>query len=80
MSKPSPVQRQILLYIADIIDTKYQPPTRREIQAYMGYKDVSGTTWHVKELARKGYLFNHAKLPRGLRMTDKGRAYIKEEQ
>lgn len=69
---PSPRQLDVLRYIADHLDRRGLPPTRKEIAAYLGATSTMAATTHIEALIRKGLVERHAALARGLRITALG--------
>lgn len=73
MEDLAPRQREILEYIAAIVDQKGVAPTYREIGDALNIKSTNGVSDHVKALIRKGYLQRpggHGSA-RSLRLTDR---------
>ncbi|MCB9762863.1 MAG: transcriptional repressor LexA [Alphaproteobacteria bacterium] len=72
MEDLAPRQREILEYIASVIDQKGIAPTYREIGDALGIRSTNGVSDHVKALIRKGYLTRPAGRgsARSLRLTD----------
>jgi repressor LexA len=59
MEELAPRQREILEYIASVIDQKGVAPTYREIGDALNIRSTNGVSDHVKALLKKGYLSRH---------------------
>jgi repressor LexA len=68
----SPRQRDVLDFIATMLEQRGIPPTYREIGDALGIASTNGVADHVKALERKGFIAKEGGgAARGLRLTEK---------
>lgn len=66
LEPPTRQQLRCLLWLIDNI-VQYSP-TRREMQAGLGYKSVNAVTVHLDELAKKGWIEMEPKKSRNIKV------------
>lgn len=81
MDDLSPRQREVLEYLANIIQQRGVPPTFREIGQAMDIGSTNGVSEHIRALERKGYIerIGGRGAPRSMRLTDKCAPLIDED-
>lgn len=62
-------QREILEYIAEMVQTRGYPPTLYQIGDRFGIRSTNGVRAHLKAIERKGYLKRRARTSRGIELT-----------
>lgn len=65
-------QRQILNYIARMVQTTGYPPTIRQIGHEFGIRSTNGVRGHLKALQQKGYIKRSTYTSRGIELLDYG--------
>lgn len=77
----APRQREILEYIATVMDQRGIAPTYREIGDALGIRSTNGVSDHVKALVKKGYLDRPTDpgSARSIRLTDRAQVSAHEQ-
>ena len=75
MIQVTPLQLETLRFVAEYIKLKERPPTSREVSLYFGISVKWGYDKLVA-LARLGLIDRQPGTPRGIRITDAGRALL----
>lgn len=72
-------QQEILKYITTYTNQHGFPPTIREIGVGIGISK-SPVAWHLIRLSDAGYVRRRRRTPRGLKLTDKGARWVKNNE
>jgi repressor LexA len=68
---PKSTQNKILSYIESHLRQHQIPPTLRDIQDHFGFSAIGTVQYHLKNLARAGFLAIRPRLSRGITLTAK---------
>lgn len=71
-------QKQVLACVSDSLEKRGRPPACREIMAWCGLAAPSAVAHHIGRLERAGYLERERRIARGLRLTARGRAAVRD--
>ncbi|MFW6134640.1 MAG: transcriptional repressor LexA [Elusimicrobiota bacterium] len=63
-------QKQILDFLISEIDKNGIPPSLREIRDHFGFSSLSSPRYHLRKLARKGYINLKGSISRGIEIPD----------
>jgi SOS-response transcriptional repressor LexA len=69
LEPPTPRQREVLVWLADYVDRHGYGPTIREGAAAFGMRSPHGFHAHVLALIRKGWLVDHGRKVRSVRVA-----------
>lgn len=64
-------QRKVAKCVVELTSINNRPPTRQEITDQMGFKSANTVYEHLRLLHKKGYVNLHARIHRGIVVTDK---------
>src|SRR5262245_444501 len=62
-------QEKILRFIREYLEDHQTPPTLREIQDHCGFSAIGTIQYHLRNLARAGYIDIKPRLSRGITLT-----------
>jgi repressor LexA len=66
------IHKAVIRFIHDWTRDEGYPPTVKEIGTYMGWHSTSTTFQHLEAMEARGLITKRAKIPRTLRVTEKG--------
>ncbi len=64
------LQRRILAFIQDSMETRGLPPTLREIGAHCAVRSTGSVAYHLRALEREGHLKRRGSVSRGVQPTE----------
>lgn len=73
------VQKEVFQDVVKHISKNGLSPTLTEIAESLGYNAKSGVEKQINNLVKKGYLHKSPKKWRGIKITNLGKIYIKDE-
>jgi repressor LexA len=76
MTALTPRQLDILQAISEAIEAQGFPPTLREIGGMLGLTGLSGVSFHLDSLERKGAIRLTPRVSRSAVLTDLGREWL----